>query len=154
MSETGRLERIYLRPSARTPVREVEAAEAKVGSGLAGDHARGGKREVTLISREAWERACEELGEILEPSARRANLLLGGVDLAQSRGRKLQIGGVVLEINGETKPCQLMDDTRLGLWDALKPEWRGGVYARVLTGGELRVGDSARLLPVSLLPAE
>jgi MOSC domain-containing protein YiiM len=143
---SGELVRIFVRPSARTPTREVEEAEACVGTGLAQDHAGGGKRQITLLSLEAWERACAELGQDLCPSARRANLVVRGLELAETRGRELQVGAVRLEIAGETRPCELLDDVALGLSAALDPEWRGGVYARVLEGGPLRVGDPVEFL--------
>lgn len=143
---SARLTRIFLRPSSRTPTREVEEVQAEVGTGLRGDHAGGGKRQVTLLSREAWERACAELGQDLCPSARRANLVLEGLDLSETRGRRLRIGEVLLEIAGETKPCELLDDVAQGLSASLRSEWRGGAYARVLEGGGLRVGDLAELL--------
>ena len=143
---SGRLLRIFLRPSARTPIREVEQALAEVGTGLVSDHAGTGKRQVTLISREAWERTCAELGQNLCPSTRRANLLVEGVDLVESRGRRLRVGPVLLEIGGETRPCELLDDAQVGLQQALDSEWRAGAYARVLVGGLLAPGDSVELL--------
>jgi len=143
---SARLARIFLRPSSRTPTREVQAAEAEVGTGLRDDHAGGGKRQVTLLSLEAWERACAELGQELCPSSRRANLVLRGLDLSDSRGRRVRIGGALLEIAGETKPCELLDDVRLGLSAVLQSAWRGGAYARVLEAGPLRVGDEVELL--------
>lgn len=137
----GKLVAIYLRPSARTPVREVAEASAQVGVGLEGDHAHGGKRQVTLLAREAWAAACGALGEAVPPASRRANLLVEGVDLRASRGRRLRLGEVEVVVEGETRPCGLMDDARLGLRDALAPEWRGGVYGRIEVGGAVRVGD-------------
>ncbi len=138
---SARLVQIYLRPSARTPVKAVERATAVAGRGLEGDHAGGGKRQVTLLSREAWEAACRQLEVELDPGARRANLVVEGVDFVASRGRRLRIGAVEVEVAGETRPCGLMDDVHLGLKAALQPEWRGGVFAVILTGGEVAVGD-------------
>jgi len=136
------LVQIWIRPATRAPLKPVEEAVAEVGTGLVDDHAGRGKRQVTLLSREAWQAACQDLAVELDPVSRRANLLVEGVDLAETRGRRLRVGEVLLEVAGETKPCQLMDDTHLGLWDALKPDWRGGVFARVLAGGTLRQGDA------------
>ena len=116
----GKLLRIYLRPSTRTPPRVVARATAVAGTGLEGDHAHGGKRQVTLISREAWDDAIGQLGGgELDPGARRANLLVEGIELGATIGKRLRVGPVELEVMGETRPCQLMDDARLGLKDAL-----------------------------------
>ena len=57
------------------------------------------------------------------------------------------IGDLVLEITGETDPCSRMDEARQGLRLALTPEWRGGVCCRVVTGGDIAVGDAVRLEP-------
>ena len=149
MTAPARLLAIYLRPSSRTPVKRVQEAEAVAGHGLVGDHTKGGRRQVTLISREAWAEACDALGMPsceLDAASRRANLLVEGVDVtALPRGTLLRIGGVGLQVEGETHPCQLMDDMHLGLWDALKPRQRGGHFARILVGGPLRVGDRVEL---------
>ena len=77
----GTVEAIFLRPAARLPVRPVQRATAVVGQGLDGDHAGGGKRQVTILAREAWDDACRELGQDVEPAVRRANVLVSGVDL-------------------------------------------------------------------------
>lgn len=138
----GRLEAIHLRPAARTPVRSVASATAIAGTGLAGDHTNGGRRQVTLLSREAWDAACRTLGRAIDPTARRANLVVAGFDLAACIGGSLHIGPVVVDVLGETRPCELLDDDgRLGLCAALRPEHRGGVYGTVRQGGTLQVGD-------------
>src|SRR5262245_38091603 len=94
-SMTARLLAIYLRPGARLPVRAVGEALAIAGQGLDRDHAGGGKRQVTLLAREGWERACAELGTTVDPAVRRANLFVEGVDLGACIGSALQIGDVV-----------------------------------------------------------
>ena len=102
MSDTGSLQAIYLRPSSRTPVREVQRAEAEAGTGLVDDHAGAGKRQITLLSREAWDAACAALGKTLDPGLRRANLLVSGVDLGAALGKRLTVGEVEIEVVGET----------------------------------------------------
>jgi MOSC domain-containing protein YiiM len=146
MSTPGKLLRIFLRPSTRTPVREVTEAVAVADQGLDGDHAHGGKRQVTLIAREGWAEAMAELGADVSPGGRRANLVVEGVDLGALLGRRLRVGQVEVELAGETRPCQLMDDVTPGLWQALKPRRRGGMFARILVGGTLRVGDAVEVL--------
>lgn len=146
----AKLVQIYLRPSTRTPVKPVTRATAVADRGLEGDHAGGGKRQVTLISRQSWDDALAQLGGgALDPGTRRANLLVEGLDLGPLIGRRVRVGPVELQVEGETRPCGLMDDARLGLRDALAPACRGGVFARILTGGPLQVGDEVTVLEPS-----
>lgn len=144
----GALRAICLRPGARIPVVRVERAVAVAGQGLDGDHAVGGRRQVTLLAVEAWRDACAQLGRDLDPALRRANLLVEGVDLTAVIGGTITIGDVVVEVLGETRPCELMDDGgRIGLMAALRPARRGGVFGRIRKGGELRVGAAVQVAP-------
>ena len=58
---------------------------------------------------------------------------------------RLRLGPVVLEITGETKPCERMEEARAGLRAALTPEWRGGIFGHVVEDGLLRVGDPVEM---------
>jgi MOSC domain-containing protein YiiM len=146
----GKIEAIWLRPAARLPVQPVSRATAIAGQGLDGDHAGGGKRQITILSREAWDDACAALGRALDPGTRRANVMVSGIDLAAAIGRTLELGPVRIEVLGETRPCELMDDGgRLGLQAALRPMRRGGVYGRIVQGGELRLGETCRIAAAS-----
>lgn len=144
---SGRLTRIFLRPSARTPVQQVARTLAYPGAGLEGDHAGGGNRQVTLLSEESWRAACAELGRKLSPGLRRANLVVEGVELGAAIGQVLKIGSCRIRVIAETRPCRLMDDAAPGLRNALDPDRRGGVYGRVIEGGPIQVGDAVRTEP-------
>jgi MOSC domain-containing protein YiiM len=124
----------------------LEDAELVADAGLADNANQGGRRQVTVISVEAWERATAALGREVDPAARRANLLVRGIDLRDSRDRTLVVGACRILVGGETRPCDRMDEAAWGLQEALRPEWRGGVYGRVLEGGPIRLGDPVRWL--------
>jgi MOSC domain-containing protein YiiM len=98
---------------------------------------------VTLLDVARWRDAERELGDEVDPRARRANLMTEGIDYRESRGRVLRIGGVRVRLLGETRPCGRMDEARAGLRRALEPDWRAGAYGELLDDGELAVGDDA-----------
>jgi MOSC domain-containing protein YiiM len=68
-------------------------------------------------------------------------LFVEGVPLADSIGKTIQIGSLILQVTGETSPCNLMDETYSGLRERLEPDWRGGVTCKVIEGGNIQVGD-------------
>jgi MOSC domain-containing protein YiiM len=120
----------------------VDRVLARAGRGLEGNANQGGRRQVTLIEKEEWERRVASLDPAADPSLRRANLLVSNFPLAHSNGRTLQIGNVRIRIYAETKPCHLMDEALPGLRRALRDEWGGGAFGEVLGDGELRVNDA------------
>lgn len=146
MSGQGELLEILLYTRRRAPAEPVEEAMATEGVGLDGDHPRAGKRQVTLLSVEAWQETMHQLEADLPAKTRRANLVVRGIDLAASIGRRIRIGEVELQIEGETTPCDLMELQRSGLRDALEPKMRGGVFGCVTVGGSLRTGQSVDVL--------
>lgn len=132
---------LWLKRFKGGPMDRVMFAEAVPGRGLAGNKDQGGKRQVTLIDEARWREAEQELGTAIDPSARRANIMLRGIDLENMRGRSLRIGPVVVRIYNETRPCYQMDEAHEGLRAALQPRWRAGAYGEVVEGGVIRVGD-------------
>lgn len=145
----GRLKGIAIRSASRAAMEEVDSVSVSVESGLAGDrHGDMAARQVTVLSAADWRAVCDELGADLPWTARRANLLLDGVDLPRVAGVRVGIGQCLLEITGETDPCGRMDEQRDGLRRALTPDWRGGRTCRVVSGGEIQVGDPARIVGV------
>jgi MOSC domain-containing protein YiiM len=137
----AKLDQIWLKRSKRGRMDPVDTATLVVGRGLAGNANRGGRRQVTIIARERWEELMRDLGADLPPSTRRANLMISGLDLQHTRGRVLRVGATRLLINGETRPCELMEEAHAGLQALMRDRWGGGVYAEVVDGGEIHVGD-------------
>lgn len=140
----GRLEAIWIKRARSGPMDPVEQAILRAGAGLLSNANQGGKRQVTIISKEAWARVTERLGIELDPAVRRANLMVSGVDLKNSRGKILQIGNCRIHIRGETRPCERMDQAWMGLRAALQDNWGGGVFGEVLDDGEIAPGDTVQ----------
>jgi MOSC domain-containing protein YiiM len=134
---------IAIRKKSRAPMQEIPQVEITVEAGLVPDfRGKPGKRQVTLLSADAWQTVCQELQADLPWTTRRANLLIAGHTFsAADAGKILHIGEVQLQITIETDPCNRMDEQHAGLTKVLTPDWRAGVCCRVLQGGTLKPGD-------------
>jgi MOSC domain-containing protein YiiM len=130
-----------------SPMEVIEHAFLSTALGVTGD-ARGivrngkNKRQVSLMELGDWRAVMTELGMDVPWQERRANLLVDGLDLPQRAGAIIRIGDTArIETTMECDPCIRMEQVAPGLMDALRPGWRGGVLGRVLSDGEIRVGD-------------
>lgn len=137
---SGVLEAIWIKRARRGPMDRRSRAKVRVNAGLVDNVDQGGTRQVTIIEREIWDRL-PLVGINVDPSARRANLMVSGIGLAESRGRVLRIGECRIHIRGETRPCNRMEEAHVGLRDALSPGWNGGAYGVIMDDGEIAVGD-------------
>lgn len=144
---SGKLEGIWVKRARKGVMDAAESVRLLEDHGLEGNPRHGTRRQVTIIAREAWEAMMRELDADVDPSERRANLMVSGVDLHESRGALLIVGECAVEIGGETRPCERMDDALPGLRDAMSRDWRGGVFGRVIVGGTVRRGDPVELRP-------
>ena len=138
---TGSLEALWIKRAHRGEMDRVASATLITGRGIVGNADQGRRRQVTIVEQEAWDEMMRDLNAAVPPKARRANLLESGLTLAQSRDRILRVGACRLRIGGETRPCERMDDALPGLRARMAVDWGGGVFAQVLDGGEISVGD-------------
>jgi MOSC domain-containing protein YiiM len=153
---TGRLEAIWIKRNHRGPMDPVSKSTLVAGRGLVGNADQGRRRQVTIIERERWEDLMQQVRASISPAARRANLMVSGVSLADTRDRVLRVGACRLRIAGETKPCERMDEALPGLRRAMAIDWGGGVFAEVLADGVITVGDEVTwddLTPSSSSPS-
>jgi MOSC domain-containing protein YiiM len=155
----GRLDAVLLRPARRGAIESVDQAEALVARGLTGDRSAaqvpagplGGKRQITLIQAEHLPVIAALAGlAVVDPSALRRNLVVSGLNLLAARALfkdqalLLHIGAdVLLEVTGFCEPCSRMEEA-LGLGGYNAMRGHGGVTARVVAGGMLKVGDAVR----------
>lgn len=140
---SGRIEALWIKRAKRGPMDPADEVEMIEDEGIRGNANQGGWRQVTIIEREAFDAVRGELSPAVDPAMRRANVLVSGLRLAECRGRVLSLGECRIEMRGETRPCERMDEAHPGLRRALDPDWRGGAFGRVVRGGRVRVGDEA-----------
>lgn len=141
MRVQGTVLALALRAEKSGVMTRCESISLTPENGVIGDHGTSKNRQVTLLDEANWIAACEEIGLNLPWTARRANILVQGIDLEELVEQRIRIGTALVEVIGEVDPCYVMDAAQNGLKDALKPDWRGGVYARVIESGTVRPDD-------------
>ncbi len=148
----GRIDWISIRPERRDPVVSVDEVSASPDTGLSGDHYGGqnGNRHVTLIQAEHLPAVASFVGlSEISPELLRRNLVVSGINLLALKDQRVQIGDgpetVVLEITGQCHPCSKME-TALGPGGYNALRGHGGMTARVVEGGLIRVGDAVRVI--------
>jgi MOSC domain-containing protein YiiM len=150
-SIVGRIEAIIVRGKPRDPARSIDATEALAGIGLADDRlgqrgeAELSTRQVTLIQAEHLP-VIAQLARVgaFDPIRLRRNLVVSGINLLALRNARVRVGGALLEIVGPCAPCSRMEEeVGPGAYAAMRGH--GGMTARILESGAIRVGDEVRV---------
>lgn len=139
----GRLVWVGLRLARRGVIESVAEAVLDPPEGLVGDRYAGrtGTRQVTVMQAEHLGAMGAYLGAGPVEAARlRRNLVVSGLNLLAVRERRLRVGEVLLEVTGQCHPCSRMEE-ELGPGGYNAVRGHGGLTARVLQGGTVRLGD-------------
>jgi MOSC domain-containing protein YiiM len=149
----GTVLEIFTTSAANEPMVGHAEVEAIVGRGLAGDrYALGigfysnnatttGARELTLIDQRAIAQVTEETGLPFSTIESRRNLITSGIDLDGLIGQSFSVGDVVCEGVRACPPCVHLEElTGKKVMSALVRT--GGLRARIVHGGTIRVGDA------------
>lgn len=149
---SGVLEGIARHDRPRGPIETVPRVRVTEGEGVHGDlrgalrPGKTGKRQITVMETESWAAAMADLGLELPWHMRRVNLLVSGLRLPRQPGAIIRIGETLrIRINCECDPCSRMDEIAPGLKAALLPDWRGGVCGKVISDGDIAIGDEVRI---------
>lgn len=140
---------IGVRPAREAEMIEVEVVQARLQAGLTGDHSRPGAqnaRQVTLIQWEHLAVISALLGREISPADLRRNIAIAGINLFSLKNRRFRLGTALLETTGWCQPCARLE-TRLGTGAFQAVRGHGGITARVLEGGIIRLNDQLCVEP-------
>ena len=136
----------YGRDADTHPTLEVPEVECVAGQGLRGDrffgHQENYRGQITFFAREIHDALCEALGVAdRSPAVYRRNVVTRGVDLNTLIDREFELQGIRFAGVSECSPCLWMDQAFApGAEEFLRG--RGGLRARILTSGTLRLGPA------------
>ncbi len=138
---TGTIISLQLCTGRREPMLRRETLQAVANLGLEGDHhaKADSSRQVLLIDEETLGLFGLAAGDVRE------NITTRGIVLKQlASGARVRAGAALLEITIPCTPCDFIE----GLGAGFREQMRGqrGMLARVVQGGEIRIGDSIEVL--------
>jgi len=116
--------------------------------GLEGDSRsrRNRGRQITLIEEEGLAEIAGILSmPVIPAGASRRQVLVRGIKLNPTVGKKLRIGPVLIQVEDLCEPCRKME-TAVGFGAQAAMDSFGGICARVLKGGTLRPGDEVAVV--------
>ncbi len=139
----GEVVSIHIARSRNGPAEALQRARVHADYGLEEDwrSRRGRSGQLTLIEEEALDDVAGQLGHSIPPGASRRQIVVRGLALNRTIGRRLRLGPALVYVEEPCDPCSNMERT-VGPRAQAAMENRGGVRCRVLEGGELRIGDS------------
>lgn len=150
LPQQGTLEMILLRPERKAPMLATHEAEIVPGQGITGDHFSGridSKRQVTLFQAEFLPVLASLLHTSeIDPALLRRNLIVRGIALNALSGKRFRVGEVILEGAAMCHPCSRMEKA-LGIGGFNAMRGIGGLCAKVVAGGQIRVGDTVAMTP-------
>jgi MOSC domain-containing protein YiiM len=155
-AQQGTIHWIGIRPARREALKPVQEAILRADEGLIGDHYSGknGKRHLTLIQAEHLAAVASMLGkEEVDPAAVRRNVVVKGINLLALKDKKFQLGDCILEFTGLCHPCSRMEEV-LGHGGYNAMRGHGGITARVLEGGTIKLGDGLMPMEQQVLKTE
>lgn len=164
-SQLGNLDAIYLRPARGVNCVAAQQVQAIAQKGLVGDRTsnspsrnalaiyssdsklQGSKRQITLIQAEHIAVISALMGKPIAAAKLRRNLVISGINLLAAKSlfkdqlMLLTIGEVILQVTGPCEPCSKMElELGRGGYNAMRGH--GGITARIMKGGELKLGDA------------
>ncbi len=150
----GRLDWIGLRPARKVDLLVVDEVEALVDMGLAGDRrckgTAGSARQVTVINQEHIDVVAKLLGMVsIDPAILRRNLVVSGINMMALRHQRFRIGEAEFEASAQCHPCLRMEHA-LGKGAVAAMLGHGGICAKIIKGGMIRVGDAVVKLDVPI----
>lgn len=152
--QRGQVRWIGVRPQSRGEMLALDAVEARREAGLTGDHARPGPRNARQVTLIQWEHLAvisgllgRDVERAIQPEDLRRNIAISGINLFSLKGRRFRIGKAILETTGWCQPCARLED-RLGAGTFQAVRGHGGITARVLHGGIIRLSDSLEVEPL------
>lgn len=152
----GCVEAVILRPARKVDAIGVEQALAIPGRGLEGDRYAQGERagsvprarQMTIVQAEHLPLVAAWTGHsAIDPRWLRRNLVVSGINLLSMRSPFPELKFLwrigteaIIEVSGPCDPCSRMESMLGdGGYNALRGH--GGLTARILVGGLIRVGD-------------